>query len=172
MTRRLSILIAVLVLVAVLCVVVLRVAPAPDRVRARRAPATEPTARAPEMPGPYPTEYDEVTVSVEIAPITEFPPIWADNDGCPHNRISRVLGAGVGPSNGCPVVVIEPDGAADRAGIRVFDRLGRPGDCASGIYRFFRPGEETRTVEWTVRRPKGAKVEGGADEAEEQGASP
>jgi hypothetical protein len=107
-------------------------------------------------PGPYPTEYDEVTVSIDIPPLSEFPAGWAERDGCPHMRITGALGAAIGPGNGCPVLSVEPDGPADKAGIQRFDRLGEQSDCASSLYRSFKPRKEARTVEWTVRRPKGA----------------
>jgi hypothetical protein len=176
MTRRLSFSIAVLVALIALYVVVLRVAPAPDRSKARNAPPASPVegGAAFEKPGPYPTEYDEVTVRIEIPPLSEFPALWAESDGCPHSRMTKVLGAGIGPGNGCPVLTVEPDGPADKAGIKRFDRLGEPSDCPSTLYRSFRPGKEACTVEWMVRRPKGGTAESpGADapatESEEGG---
>jgi len=178
MIRRLSFLIAVLVALVALYVVVLRVAPAPDRSKARQASPAPPVEGevAFEGPGPYPTEYDEVTVTIEIPPVSEFPPIWAETDGCPVTRMSGALGAAIGPGNGCPVLDIDPEGPAAKAGIQRFDRLGEPSDCASSIYRSFRPREEAGTVEWTVRRPKAAKSESPeadvpATEAEQEGAS-
>ncbi|NIR01976.1 MAG: hypothetical protein GTN78_17580, partial [Gemmatimonadales bacterium] len=70
-----------------------------------------------EKPGPYPTEYDEVTVTIVIPPVSEFPPAWAEIDGCPQTRVSGALGAAIGPGNGCPVLKVEPDGPAAKAGI-------------------------------------------------------
>ena len=161
MTRRLSFSIAVLVALIALYVVVLRVAPAPDRSKARKAPPSPPVegGAAFEKPGPYPTEYDEITVTIEIPPISEFPAPWAKADGCPHTRLTGVLGAAVGPGNGCPVLTVEPEGAAAKAGIQPLDRLGEPSDCASALYGSFRPRKDARTVEWTVCRPKAGKSE-------------
>jgi len=159
MTNRLRFSIAVLVALIALYVVVLRVAPAPDRSKARKAPPGPPVewGGAFEKPGPYPTEYDEVIVTIEIPPLSEFPPAWAKGRGCPHARITRVLGAAVGRGNGCPVLKLKPEGPAAKAGFQPRDRLGEPRDCASALYGSFRPGKEARTVEWMVRRPKAAK---------------
>ena len=161
MTRRLRFSIGVLVALIALYGVVLRVAPAPGRSKARKAPPAPPVegGAAFEKPGPYPTEYDEVTVTIEIPPASEFPSGWAQTDGCPHTRITRVLGAAVGPGNGCPVLKLKPEGPAAKAGIQPLDRLGEPRDCARALYGSFRPGKDARTVEWTVRRPKGGKTE-------------
>jgi hypothetical protein len=176
MTRRSSFLIAALVGIIALYFVVLRVAPAPDRRKAQKvSPAPTEELETIQMeggvefqkPGPYPTEYDEVTVTIEIPPASEFPVAWATTHGCPHNRLTGALGAMIGPGNGCPVLVVEPDGPAAKAGIQPLDRLGEPGDCASALYYAFRPRKEARSVEWTVRRPKGAKSES----AEAEGAA-
>ncbi len=161
MTRRLGFFIAALVGIIALYFVVLRVAPAPYRPKADKVSPAPPVEGelAFEKPGPYPTEYDEVTVTIEIPPVSEFPAAWARAHGCPHKRLTGALGAMIGPGNGCPVLVVEPDGPAAKAGIQPFDRLGEPGDCASALYYAFRPRKEAHTVEWTVRRPKGAKSE-------------
>ena len=153
--------IAALVGIIALYVVVLRVAPAPYRPKAEKGSSARPVEGevAFEKPGPYPTEYDAVTVTIEIPPVSEFPSLWATTHGCPHTRVSGALGAMIGPGNGCPVLKVEPDGPAAKAGIQRFDRLGEPGDCVRSFYHFFKPRKEARTVEWTVRRPKAAKLE-------------
>lgn len=159
MTSRLVFLVAALAAVFVLYLVVLRVAPVPGVSKARTASA-RPASEGPsdfEKPGPYPTEYDEVTVTIEIPPVSEFPWAWAEVDGCPHKRVSGALGAAIGGGNGCPVLKLDPEGAAAKAGIKRFDRLGEPSDCASSLYRTFKPRKEARTIEWTVRRPKAAE---------------
>jgi S1-C subfamily serine protease len=78
-----------------------------------------------------------------------------------------VLGAAIGPGNGCPVLEVKPDGPAAKAGIQPLDRLGKPSDCASALYGFFRPGKDARTVEWMVRRPKAESP--GADGRDAEG---
>lgn len=156
MTHRLGVLVILLVLVAACYLVVIRAGPVPGRSKPRPAPPGPPAEGEAAFikPGPYPTEYDEITVTIEIPPVSEFPSGWAQTDGCPHMRVSRTLGAAVGPGNGCPVLVVEPDGPAAKAGIQPMDRLGKPSDCISSFYRIFRPRKEARTVEWTIRRPK------------------
>lgn len=160
MTRRLVTLVVVLAALCVLYFALVRdMAP---RSWASRSAAPRPSGEGADMankPGPYPTEYDEVTVSIDIPPVSEFPAGWAESDGCPHSRVSGALGAAIGPGNGCPVLNVEPGGPADKAGIQRFDRLGEPGDCAMSLYRSFKPRKEARTVEWTVRRPKGQAPE-------------
>jgi hypothetical protein len=159
MTKRLRLSIAVLVILIALYVVVMRVAPPPRSSMAQNAAREGPPSAL--NPGPYPTEYDEVTVTIEIAPLSEFPRAWATHGGCPHKVLMGVLGAVTGPANGCPVLAVEPDGAAAKAGIQRLDRLGKPEDCASSIQWDFRPWNEPRTVEWTLRRPKSATSGGG-----------
>ena len=44
---------------------------------------------------------------------------------------------------------------AFRAGLQRLDRLAEPAECAASISRYFKPRKDARTVEWTVRRPKG-----------------
>jgi hypothetical protein len=75
-------------------------------------------------------------------------------------RVSRILGAQVGPAGGVPVLAVLPDQPAAKAGIRPGDRLGEPGACVSTLYRHFTPREEPRTIEWTLRRPKGSAAHG------------
>jgi predicted metalloprotease with PDZ domain len=114
------------------------------------------TSAAQEDPG----EYDEVTVTIEIPPLSEFPAGWAKNrDGCPHMRISRTLGAKMSGGGGVRIFEVEPDKPAAKAGIQPGDRLGELSDCASSLSRSFRPRKEARTIEWTVRRPKGDAAE-------------
>jgi len=59
--------------------VVLRKSPIPNWLRARMSAS----ARVrPERPGgPYPTEYDEVKVTIEIPPLSEFPSTWTEVEG-------------------------------------------------------------------------------------------
>lgn len=168
MTRTLKVSIAVLVVLMGSYVVVLRVAPPPDRLRSQQGARADGPRPALD-PGPYPTEYDEVTVTIEIPPLSEFPAPWADNEGCPLTRLTGALGAMVGPGNGCPVLTVKPGSPADNAGIKRLDRLGKPEDCASALSGSFRPGEEARTVEWVVRRPKGGSAEGAGAEGAEPG---
>lgn len=160
MTRRL---VALVVVLAALCVLYFTVVQGMSpRSWASRSPSPGPPpegAAAADKPGPYPTEYDEVRVSIDIPPVSEFPAAWAEVDGCPHSRVSGALGAAIGPGNGCPVLNVEPGGPADKAGIQRFDRLGEPSDCAMTLYHSFKPRKEARTIEWTVRRPKGQASE-------------
>ena len=109
----------------------------------------------PEDPG----EYDEVTVTIEIPPSSEFPAGWANHRGCPHIRICRTLGVKASGGGGVRIFEVEPGKPAANAGIQQGDRLGKAGQCASSLYLSFRPRKEVRTVEWTVRRPKGDAAE-------------
>jgi hypothetical protein len=73
-----------------------------------------------------------------------------------------VLGAVIGFGYGCPVLKLDPEGAAAKAGIQLLDRLGEPGECPVSIHWSFLPTEEPQTVEWMVRRPKAATSGGSA----------
>ena len=114
------------------------------------------TSTAQEDPG----KYDEVTVTIEIPPSSEFPAGWVKNrDGCPHIRICRTLGVKASGGGGVRIFEVDPGKPAAKAGIQPGDRLGDVGQCASSLYRSFRPREDVRTIEWTVRRPKGDAAE-------------
>lgn len=159
MTRRLAVLFTVLVVLIMLYALVLRLAPSPRLSRpagASAGPGRE-GEDMPFRPGPYPAEYEEVTVTIDIPPLSQFPPGWAQIDGCPHIRISKTLGVAMGPGNGCPILSVQPGGPAAEAGIQPGDRLGEPSDCSSTLYRSLRPREEPRTIEWTIRRPEAAE---------------
>jgi len=146
MTRRLMVLLAVFLGLVPVCFMVLRSAQPP------RSTSTDAGAASESCP----LDHDDVPVSIEIPPLSEFPGPWAETDGCPHTRLTGALRASVGPSNGCPVLSVESGGPADKAGIRPGDRLGGPDDCASSLYQSFAPGIYSRTIEWTVHRPRSA----------------
>lgn len=150
MTRRLIVLLAVFVGLVPVCFMVLRSAPPP------RLVSTD-TGGAAAGIGSYPADHEDVTVSIEIPPLSEFLEPWAKTDGCPHTRLTGTLRARIGSSNGCPVLSVESGGSADKAGLRPGDRLGGPDDCASTLYPSFAPGVESRTIEWTVHRPQAAE---------------
>jgi len=154
MTGRLRLLIVVLVVLAGLYAVVMRVASPQVPLWARRL--TSDTRKPAIEPDPYPTDYEELTVLIEIPPLSEFPDPWANRVGCPHKRLMRVLAAAIAPGNGCPVLELDPEGAAAKAGIQRLDRLGGPEQCAASIYEYFIPEKDAHTVEWTVRRPRNA----------------
>jgi hypothetical protein len=152
MRRRLVLLVAALAAVAACYVVVLRVAPVRDLSHlAKLGPETAPPVDT--------REYEEVAVEIEIPPLSEFPESWAQMDGCPHVRMSRALGAQISGGGGVRVLGVQPEGPAAKAGIQPGDVFGEPEDCASGLAHFFRPHTKARTVEWTVRRPKGGAGE-------------
>jgi hypothetical protein len=160
MTRRLTFLLLILVVVAVCCAIVLRFAPEPGRAITKKPPAGPPppgsvAATLPGGPG-FPKVYDDVMVTVKIPPLSKFPPGWAEGKGCPHAILSRVLGAAVGPGGGVPVLSLEPDKPAAKAGIKVGDRLGERDACPSSLYGSFFPRKTARTIKWTVHRPKSA----------------
>ena len=152
MKRRLTFPLVVLAALLLSYGVLVRVAPVPS--------PPEPAAAAqkgglkalaaPRDPG----EYDSVTVKIVIPPQAEFPAIWAEGGGCPHNVISAILGAQIGGAGGVPVFSIQPGKPAAKAGIQPGDRLGGPNDCPSSLSGSFAPGKEPRTITWTVRRPK------------------
>jgi hypothetical protein len=112
-----------------------------------------------------PGECEDVIVTIDIPPLAEFPAQWAERDGCPHARISMILGAEIAAKGGVPVIAVEPDMAADKAGVKPGDCLGEPGDCPASLYESFVPCEEARTVEWTVRRRNGMTSESPAAES-------
>ena len=148
MTRRLVVLVVALAAVIGCYVVVLQVAPTPDRsYLLKTGPETTPTVDT--------REYEEVAVTIEIPPASEFPQAWAQSAGCPHIRMRGVLGAQIRGGGGVRVLAVKPGGAAAKAGLKPGDVFGEQEDCASGLVHFFAPREEARTVEWTVRRPKG-----------------
>ena len=156
MKRRLVILLVVLGALGMCYGLAARLAPMPIAARPAPAQARKPAA-SPAASLPAKEEaagFDEVTVKVEIGPASDYPEAWRRGHGCAHTILSRVLGAQVGSGNGCPVISLEPGKAADKAGIRVRDRLGYPEDCASSLYGYFAPGPKARTVTWTVRRPR------------------
>jgi hypothetical protein len=153
MKRRLIVLIVIFAALIVCYGILIRVAPVPKLRDVSTASASD---GALEDPG----EYEEVTVEIEIPSVSEFPAAWAQGGGCPHIVVVRTLGAQVSSSGGVRVLAVEPDKPAAKAGIQVDDRLGKPGDCVNSLYRSFAPRKEARTVEWTVRRPKGATAEG------------
>ncbi len=166
MTTRLAILLAMLAALAACAYMVLREPrpPGTSESRADLLPMHKGESAASKRPGPYPTEYDEVTVSIEIPPLSEFPTPWGQLEGCPQTRMTLTLGVTMYPAEGCPVLTLDEDGPAARAGIKPGDRLGGPDDCANSLSFTFRPKSKARTVEWTVRRPK-------AGESEEQATS-
>jgi len=148
MTRRLVLLVVALAVVIGCYVVVLRVAPLPERSLLLK-PGMETTPQVDTR------EYEEVAVTIEIPPVSEFPAGWAQTDGCPHIRMSGALGAQISGGGGVRVLAVQPGGAAAKAGLQPGDVFGEPDQCASALSRFFAPRKEARTVEWTVRRPKG-----------------
>jgi len=148
MTRRLVLLVVALAVVIGGYLVVLRVAPTPDRsYLLKTGPETTPKVDT--------REYEEVAVTIEIPPLSEFPAGWAHSNGCPHMRMSGALAAEVSGGGGVRVLAVKPGGAAAKAGLQPGDVFGDPDQCASSFSHFFAPREEARTVEWTVRRPKG-----------------
>jgi hypothetical protein len=148
MTRRLVLLVVALAAVIACYMVVQRVAPMPDRsYLLKTGPETTPKVDT--------REYEEVAVTIEIPPVSEFPAGWAHTSGCPHIRMSGALGAEISGGGGVRVLAVKPGQAAAKAGLKPGDVFGEPEDCASGLVHFFAPREEARTVEWTVRRPKG-----------------
>ncbi len=169
MGRRMIFLLVVLGALIVCYGVVRRVAWVPDTSRLLRPP--EPAEDAGEMLPPAlanPDEYEYVTVEIEIPAQSEFPAVWTQGRGCPHTKICKRLGVTVPTGAGLPVFRLEPGGPAEKAGIQVGDRLGEPGDTPQSLERVFSAGEEPRTIEWTVRRPKVAAGE--PDESEPAGA--
>jgi hypothetical protein len=148
MARRLVLLVVALAAVIACYVVVQRVAPTPDRSHLLKA-GMETTPKVDTR------EYEEVAVTIEIPPVSEFPAGWAQTAGCPHIRMSGALGAEISAGNGVRVLVVRPGGAAAKAGLQPGDVFGEPDQCASSLSHFFAPRKEARTVEWTVRRPKG-----------------
>ena len=148
MRRRLVMLLVALAAVAACYVVVQRVAPMPDRsYLLKTGPETTPKVDT--------REYEEVAVTIEIAPLSEFPEGWAHTDGCPHMRMGGALEAQISGGGGVRVLAVKPGGPAAKAGIQPGDVFGEPDQCASGLAHFVRPHTKARTVEWTVRRPKG-----------------
>jgi membrane-associated protease RseP (regulator of RpoE activity) len=129
-------------------VMVQRVAPLPDRSHLLK-PGMQMTPKEDTR------EYEEVAVTIEIPPLSEFPRAWAEIDGCPHIRMCGALDAQLSGGGGVRVLAVKPGGPAAKAGLKPGDVFGEPEDCASGLVRFFAPRTEAHTVEWTVRRPKG-----------------
>jgi len=138
----------------------------------RLAPATSPWERPIVLMGPPregrfagsaaqedPGEYDHVTVNIDIPPSSEFPAGWSGRGGCPHMRICRVLGVKASGGGGVRIFEVDPGKPAANAGIQPGDRLGEVSECASSLYGSFRPRKDARTIEWTVRRPKGDAAE-------------
>jgi hypothetical protein len=156
MTARLILLLALLGALILAYVIVLRVAPTPALPASARPSTGSPGESRAVRPIFRQGQLDPVTLTINIPPLAEFPAPWAETEGCPHVRITRTLRVSVGPAGGVPVLSVEPGGPADEAGIQPGDLLGQPGDCASSIYRAFLPGQEPRTIEWTVRRPRAA----------------
>jgi len=158
MNRRLVILLLLLAALVLCYGLAVRLAPMPVPTRAAALrPAAPAAGRASSLPAQEAAAgFDEVTVKIPIPPMSTFPAAWATGKGCPHSKLSAVLGVNVGAGNGCPVLNVEPGKAADRAGIRVRDRLGAPEDCASSLYSFFAPRKQPRTISWVIRRPRKA----------------
>ncbi len=148
MTRRLVLLVVALAAVIACYVVVVRVAPLPEGPRLLK-PGLEMTPKEDTR------EYEEVAVTIEIPPLSEFPEPWAQTDGCPHIRMSGALDAQLSGGGGVRVLAVKPGGPADKAGLKPGDVFGEQEDCASGLVHFFAPRKQAHTVEWTVRRPKG-----------------
>ena len=124
-------------------------------------PRAEPTAKAASQPKPAaaqedPAGYDAVQVKVRLPPISRYPAAWTGGRGCAHTRLSAVLGAQLGQSNGVAVFGLAPGLPADKAGLKPGDRLGQPSDCARAPESKFFPGKRERTIAWTIRRPRSA----------------
>jgi hypothetical protein len=170
MNLRLLSFLLVLVVAGVCCLVVLALMPAPSPT-SLTAPRAKPASERAEKPAAAqedPAGYDRVAVKITIPPMSKFPASWAAGAGCAHIQLSRILGAALSQGNGVVVFVVEPGKPAAEAGIEPGDRLGEPGDCPSTLVGAFLPGKETRTLDWTVRRPRSAEIrEKAAKEAAE-----
>ncbi|UCC67653.1 MAG: hypothetical protein JSV79_11110 [Armatimonadota bacterium] len=166
MKSRLMVLIVILGALIVCYGIIMRGTPAPaPRKPATRAPAEG--ERHPMLPPELhnPAEYEHVAVEIEIPPKSQLRGQWTRGRGCPHKALMSALGVRTAPSGGIPVFSVEPGKAAAKAGIQVGDRLGEPDDCAKSIYGAFWPRKETRSIEWTVRRPKVKEVASPAGES-------
>jgi hypothetical protein len=153
--KRLVFLIVLLLLAALALLLLLR-QPAASKSPKKAAPVVAPSTRAKPAITPVvqTTELTPVKVEIIIPPLSQFPAPWAQGEGCPHTRLVKTLRATVGMSNGVPVVAVEPDGPAAKAGIKVGDRLGDPDACPNTIQPLLAPEEKQREVEWTIYRPK------------------
>jgi hypothetical protein len=170
MNLRLIGLLLVLAVAGVCCVVILAVMPEPSPT-SFTAPLGNPARERVEKPAAAqedPAGYDQIAVKIIIPPMSEFPPSWEAGAGCAHIQLSKILGAALSQGNGVVVFVVEPGKPAAEAGIKPGDRLGEPGDCPRTLVGAFLPGRETRTLDWTVRRPRSAEFrEKAAKEAAE-----
>ena len=152
MNRRLVVLLAIMGALIICYGALVRVTPVAKPAK-RVASAKKDGVQALASPRD-PNAYGDVTVKIEIPPSAEFPEVWARGKGCPHNKLSGVLGAKIGAGGGVLVFAVEPGKPAAKAGIQPGDRLGGPDDCPSSLYRSFAPRKEPRTITWTIRRPK------------------
>ncbi len=156
--RRRPILLVVILGALVACyLLLLRSAPSPSSAEQRGFLSARPKGGAP-VQSTVPEEageYDYVSVTIDIPAVAELPESWAKRRKCPRTAIDDLLGVKIGPGGGVRISRVEPDKPAASAGIQPEDRLGAPGQCPSALYGSLAPGEEARTIEWTVRRPRG-----------------
>lgn len=105
--------------------------------------------------------YETIAAEIVIPSAAEV----GELKGCPMTQLGVILGVGFSNPHGLTVGEVLPEGPAAGAGVKAGDQLGLPSQCPATTIGHFRPDEEPRTVEVTIRRWKPRETEG-AEEAE------